>query len=164
MSSGMKIDRLPVSCNKDCGAGCPLLAHVENGRLVKITDNPHAGPYMRGCDRGYQMPRVAYAQDRLKRPLLRDGPRGSGQFKEIEWPEALDRVATRLMEIKKKSGCGAILGLSGSGACRGVFHNTSVQTISKVVPRGQFHLPRFSLPRRLRTERYLIENRHKHHQ
>ena len=74
------------------------------------------------------MPRVVYAQDRLKRPLLRDGPRGSGQFKEIEWPEALDRVATRLMEVKEKSGCGAILGLSGSGACRGALHNTSILT------------------------------------
>ena len=31
---------VPVSCNKDCGAGCALLAHVNNGRIEKITDNP----------------------------------------------------------------------------------------------------------------------------
>ena len=31
---------VPVSCNRDCGAGCALLAHVKNGRIEKITDNP----------------------------------------------------------------------------------------------------------------------------
>ena len=32
-------ETIPVSCNKDCAAGCPLLAHVEDGRIVKITNN-----------------------------------------------------------------------------------------------------------------------------
>ena len=52
--------KLPVSCNKDCGGGCPLIAHVENGRLLKITNNPLRNRYMTGCVRGYQMPKAAY--------------------------------------------------------------------------------------------------------
>jgi len=32
---------------------------------------------MSGCPRGFQMPRVVYAPDSLKRPLIRSGPRGS---------------------------------------------------------------------------------------
>ena len=43
---------IPVSCNKDCGAGCPLLAHVEDGKIIKITDNPKGTPYMKGCSKG----------------------------------------------------------------------------------------------------------------
>ena len=66
---------LPVSCNKDCGGGCPLIAHVENGRLQKITNNPLKNRHMTGCVRGYQMPKAVYATDRLKSPLIRTGER-----------------------------------------------------------------------------------------
>ena len=46
---GANVTEIPITCNKDCGGGCPLVAHVENGRIVKITNNPLAGPYMNGC-------------------------------------------------------------------------------------------------------------------
>jgi anaerobic dimethyl sulfoxide reductase subunit A len=115
---------IPVSCNLDCGGGCPLHAHVEGGRVTKIVDNPLGGPYMSGCVKGLQMHRVLHAPDRLKRPLLRTGPRGSGEFKEVGWSEALDFVAQRLMEIRDKYGNEAILRLGGSGACNGALHNT----------------------------------------
>jgi anaerobic dimethyl sulfoxide reductase subunit A len=117
---------LPVSCNKDCGGGCPLLAHVENGRLVKITNNPNKNRYMTGCVRGYGMTQVVYAKDRLKRPLLRTGPRGSGEFKRIAWDEALDLVAGNLGEMQDKYGAGAVLPLGGSGGCVGAVHNTAL--------------------------------------
>ena len=119
---------LPVTCNKDCGGGCPLLALVEDGRVTRITNNPLRGPYMTGCARGFQMPHTLYAPDRLKKPLLRDGPRGSGQFRETEWPQALDLVANRLAEIKARYGARPILRLGGSGSCRGALHNTELLT------------------------------------
>ena len=81
---------------------------------------------MTGCVRGYQMPRVVYSKDRLKRPLLRNGPRGSGQFKEMSWKRALDLVARKILEIKEKHGGGAILPLGGSGSCAGAVHNTAL--------------------------------------
>jgi anaerobic dimethyl sulfoxide reductase subunit A len=121
----MSVKKLPVSCNKDCGGGCPLLAYVENGRLLKITNNPLKTPYMAGCVRGYQMPKVVYAPDRLKRPLVREGERGSGAFREISWRAALDLVAERLQGISAKHGKGSILPLGGSGSCIGAVHNTA---------------------------------------
>lgn len=120
---------VPVSCGLDCGGGCPLHAHVEGGRVTKIVDNPLGGPYMSGCVKGFQMHRVLHAQDRLKRPLLRTGPRGSGEFREVGWPEALDLVAERLTEIRDRYGNEAILRLGGSGACNGALHNTFLLTM-----------------------------------
>ncbi len=115
---------VPVSCDLDCGGGCPLNAHVEGGRVTRIVDNPLGGPYLSGCVKGFQMHRVLHAPDRLKRPLLRTGPRGSGEFKEVGWPEALDLVAERLTKIRDKYGKEAIIRLGGSGACNGALHNT----------------------------------------
>ncbi len=115
---------IPVSCNKDCGAGCPLLAHVKNGKLLKITDNPLRDPHMRGCIRGYRMPETVYSDQRLKNPLLRKGDRGDGTFKEISWDEALDRIAAKLGEIRDKHGPLAVLAFTGSGSCRGAVHHT----------------------------------------
>jgi len=122
------IRKVPVTCNKDCGGGCPLLATVEDGRVTEIRDNPLGGPAMHGCIRGYQAARTLYAPDRLKRPLLRVGPKGSGQFREIPWSEALDRVAEGLVNIRERYGPEAIIHLGGSGSCRGALHNTGTLT------------------------------------
>jgi anaerobic dimethyl sulfoxide reductase subunit A len=118
------ITQIPISCNRDCGGACPLLAVVENGRLVSIVDNPSFSPYMTGCLRGYQMPRVLYAPDRLRKPLVRTGPRGSGEFQEVKWPEALDLVAERLLEIRDRYGATAVLHAGESGSVRGALHHT----------------------------------------
>lgn len=122
------IRKLPVTCNKDCGGGCPLLATVEDGRITEIRDNPLGGPAMRGCIRGYQAARTLYAPDRLRKPLVRVGPRGSGQFRELTWSEALDRVAEGLADIRTRYGPEAIIRLGGSGSCRGALHNTGSLT------------------------------------
>ena len=117
---------VPVSCNRDCGAGCPLLAHIEGGRVVKITNNPLRDPHMTGCLRGFEMPRMAYSPDRVKQPLVRTGDRGSGAFKEASWEDALALVAARLSEVTSRHGNDAILALGGSGSCRGAVHNTAL--------------------------------------
>ena len=119
---------IPVSCNKDCGAGCALLAHVQNGKIVKITDNPLIDEHMKGCIRGYHMPETVHSEQRLKRPLLNTGSRGSGAFKEITWEEAFNRISEKLGEIRETHGCESVLAFNGSGSCRGAFHHTNLQT------------------------------------
>ncbi len=95
---------VPVSCNLDCGGGCPLLARIKDGKVVEITDNPAKPRHMEGCIKGYQMHRVLYAEDRLRKPLIRVGPRGSGEYKEVSWSEALDYVAGELRRIRLSTG------------------------------------------------------------
>jgi anaerobic dimethyl sulfoxide reductase subunit A len=119
---------LPVSCNKDCGAGCPLVAETAEGRLLRIRDNPIRPAHMKGCVRGYQMVRAVYHSQRLKNPLVRSGPRGAGRFREVGWDEALQIVSDRLRRIRETRGAEAVLRLGGSGSCRGALHNTDLVT------------------------------------
>ena len=120
----MRETALAVTCNKDCGGGCPLEAVVRDGRVVRVRNNPLGGRAMRGCPRGFEMPRVVYAPDRILKPLLRVGERGSGRFREAEWPEALDLVAGRLAEVQGRHGAGSILALAGFASGRGALHST----------------------------------------
>jgi anaerobic dimethyl sulfoxide reductase subunit A len=83
---------------------------------------------MRGCVRGYQMIRAVYHPQRLKSPLLRSGPRGSGRFREAGWDEALRVVSDGLRRVRQTWGAEAVLRLGGSGSCRGAVHNTALVT------------------------------------
>jgi len=127
-SSGPETKTIPVSCNKDCAAGCPLLAHVKDGKIIKITNNPNGTPYMQGCSKGFQAMQAAYAPDRLLSPLIRTGARGCGDFKAVSWDEALEYAASGLRKIKANFGSESVLFLGGSGACRGALHNTGSLT------------------------------------
>lgn len=115
---------IPIACNLDCGAGCALIAEFEGSHITKVTENPLAGEYMRACIRGLQIDRIQHAEDRLTKPLIRTGPRGSSDYREATWDEALDLVASKLIEIREKHGPEAVLHLGGSGASRGTLHNT----------------------------------------
>jgi len=114
---------VPVACNFDCGGGCSLLAYTSNGKITKLIDNPEAGKYHRACVRGLQQGRVQGARDRLTSPLIRTGSRGSGEFREASWAEALDMVADRLKAIKEEHGMESVIYLGGSGGPRGSLHN-----------------------------------------
>ena len=116
---------VPVSCNKDCGAGCPLSAEIDGGRVRRIFDNPGRPKTMKGCARGYMMTDEVYAPYRVTTPLIRRGERGSADFREASWEEALSLTARRLSELRDRHGPHTTLALAGSGACRGAVHNTS---------------------------------------
>lgn len=116
---------LPLSCNRDCGAGCPLAAVVSDGRITEIRDNPLRPADMSGCVRGYKYGETVYHRERLRTPLIRTGERGSGRFREASWDEALEYTAEKLSSLLDRFGSRGILNLGGSGSCRGAVHNTS---------------------------------------
>jgi anaerobic dimethyl sulfoxide reductase subunit A len=72
------------------------------------------------------MVRGVYHPERLKSPLVRSGPRGSGRFREVGWDEALQVVSDRLRRIRETWGAESVLRLGGSGSCRGALHNTAL--------------------------------------
>jgi anaerobic selenocysteine-containing dehydrogenase len=99
-----------------CHGGCGTLMHVRDGRLVKVRGDPDS-PLNRGrlCPIGTATLELVYHPDRLKHPLRRLGPRGSGQWQRISWDEALDEIAARLAAIRTEFGPEAIALGTGTG-------------------------------------------------
>ncbi len=117
----------PFFCGKDCGGtACPLQVTVENGRVTRITHNPLAGPFLRGCPRGLHLSLEHEAPDRILTPLIRSGERGSGRFRPASWDEALSLTAERLTEIRQKHSPQALLA-AGSAGSLGALHSSYAQ-------------------------------------
>ena len=75
------------TCGHNCGGRCVVNAHVIDDKIVKIsTDqrrwNPEHPP-LPACARGVGQIEKVYHPDRLKYPMRRVGPRGSGEFERI---------------------------------------------------------------------------------
>ena len=88
-----------------CPWRCGVVVKTVNGVVRKIDGNPK-DPKSRGmlCARGQGGVSFMYDPDRLQAPMIRTGERGSGQFKEVTWEEALDYTAAALLNVKDKYG------------------------------------------------------------
>ncbi len=108
------------TCGHNCGGRCVVNAHVNDGRITRITTDARAWnpdhPPLPACARGVGQIERTYHPDRLQYPMRRTGPRGSGQFERISWDEALDEVAGQLLRVRETYGNGAILDGSRSGS------------------------------------------------
>ncbi len=124
-----------------CGVGCALTYHVHDNRILWADGRDSPGSEGRLCVKGRYGWDYAQHPQRLTRPLIRrpehypkgplssevkgSGKRGGGvvdygevmpAFREAEWDEALDLVASRLRAIKEQHGPGALAGF-GSAKC-----------------------------------------------
>ena len=81
-------------CAHDCPDMCSLLAHVEDGRLVRIQGDPDQ-PFTAGfvCAKVNREPELVHSPDRLLQPLRRSGPKTSGEFVPVSWDDALGEIA-----------------------------------------------------------------------
>lgn len=103
-------------CSNNCWQQCYLEAHVRNGRLVKTAMNPFPETrYNRICLRGLSHAQWVYHPARLKFPMKRVGPRGSGKWRRITWDEAVDTIANSMTSIRDRYGSKAFAITSGSG-------------------------------------------------
>jgi anaerobic selenocysteine-containing dehydrogenase len=100
-----------------CSAGCGLLVRVMQGEAEvvrrgqqglikmglakKLEGNPQH-PVNRGklCARGQAGLQVLYHPDRITHPIKRTGARGSGEFQEISWDQALKELAAHLAALQ----------------------------------------------------------------
>ena len=87
-------------CPHDCPDTCALLTTVENGRAVKVNGNPdHKHTQGVLCTKVSRYTERTYSPERLMHPLKRSGPKGSGQFVQVTWDEAIQDIAARLKLI-----------------------------------------------------------------
>src|SRR5512146_3236649 len=93
-----------------CSVRCPIKVTVENGQAVWLEGNPHV-PGIEGslCPRGAAGLALLNDSERLRSPMIRTGPRGSGQWRKATWDEALDYVAEKLKDIIEKHGGHSVL-------------------------------------------------------
>ena len=112
----------PSTC-WECGAICGSLLTIQNGKVLKIGPNA-SHPASKGafCVKGIRAAHEwTYQASRLRKPLRRVGPRGSGKFVETTWQSALDQMADGLVEVRSEYGPLALAGaVSGAFFSRGL--------------------------------------------
>ena len=86
-----------------CACRCGIRVHLKDNQVRYIEGNPDH-PVNKGvlCAKGSAGIMQHLSPARLTKPLLRSGPRGSGQFKEIEWDEALALATDWLGSIRAR--------------------------------------------------------------
>ena len=112
----MTVERVIGACPHDCPDTCAVVTEVQDGRAVRFhaaEDHPITQGWLCAKVRPY-LDHV-YHPDRLKHPLRRAGPKGSGCWQKISWPEALAEIGLRWRTIIAEYGPQAILPYSYSG-------------------------------------------------
>lgn len=106
------VDRVTTTC-PHCGVGCQMELLVDRKKNKVVGVEPAYGPSNRGllCVKGkFGSYKFIDATDRLKKPLIKE----DGKFREAEWDEALDLVASKFTQIKKEYGGTALAGFACS--------------------------------------------------
>ncbi|MCR6673047.1 molybdopterin-dependent oxidoreductase [Devosia ginsengisoli] len=97
-------------CPHDCPSACALDVDIVDistiGRVRGAKDDPYTAGVI--CEKVARYAERVHHPERLMHPLRRTGPKGSGQFEQITWDEALDQIAARFTAIEAEHGAEAI--------------------------------------------------------
>ena len=101
---------LASACPHDCPSTCALEVEVFGnnaiGRVRGAEDNDYTAGVI--CAKVARYAERVHHPDRLKQPLRRTGPKGSGQFSPISWDDALDLVAEQFARAEQAHGSEAV--------------------------------------------------------
>jgi anaerobic selenocysteine-containing dehydrogenase len=99
-----------------CHGGCGAKVYISGGRVTRVTGDT-SSPISRGwmCVKGLRSAAIANHPDRLKTPLKREGPRGSGRWTRLTWEEALDEIASKVGQLREQFGPECIALGQGTG-------------------------------------------------
>jgi anaerobic selenocysteine-containing dehydrogenase len=114
------------ACPHDCPDTCAMLVSVQDGIATAVSGDPEH-PFTRGglCVKVNNYVDRVYSTDRVLHPLRRTGPKGSGQFEQISWDDALDEIASRFAATIAEHGPQAIMPCSYLGT-EGILNGLNV--------------------------------------
>ncbi|MCP4038957.1 MAG: molybdopterin-dependent oxidoreductase [bacterium] len=103
--------------NVNCVSSCAWNLYVREGVVFR---EEQSAPYVasnrdvpdwnpRGCQKGASCSDLLVGPTRLRHPMRRVGPRGSGRWKRISWDEAFDQIADSLVETLERRGGEGVL-------------------------------------------------------
>ncbi len=92
-------------CACRCGIKVWLADAGSDGKKIRYIQGNRDHPVNQGvlCAKGAAGIMQHYSPARLSKPLLRIGERGKGEFREIEWDEALDIATSWLAPIRERN-------------------------------------------------------------
>ncbi len=106
-----KIDKKVKTTCPYCGVGCQLELYIQDGKIMRSDGVegilPNNG---RLCVKGRFGYDFVHSPERLTTPLIKK----NGEFIESSWEEALDLIAQKFTDIKKKYGNEALAGYSSA--------------------------------------------------
>ena len=103
-------------CPHDCPSTCALDVEVLDHRTigaVRGADNAYTAGAI--CNKVSRYAERVHHPDRLLHPMLRTGPKGSGQFRRLDWDEALDRVVAAVREASGRHGSQTVWPYNSAG-------------------------------------------------
>ncbi len=94
-----------------CGTGCGLDLKVKDGKVIGVGSALDA-PSNQGnlCIKGRYGYKFIHSPERIKTPLIKK----DGKFVEASWDEALDLVANKFIELRKKYGPDVLGGVASA--------------------------------------------------
>ena len=98
------------ACPHDCPSTCALEVERLDARTIGRVRGAKANSYTDGviCAKVARYAERVHHPDRLRQPLRRNGPKGSGAFEPISWGDALDEVADRFAAASAHHGAEAV--------------------------------------------------------
>ena len=131
-----------------CHGGCGVKVTTEDGVIVHIEGDPNSLTRGTMCAKGLSSIQHVDNPYRLKYPIKRSGPKGSGKWERITWDEALDTIADKMKTAIKDFGPHTIAISQGTG--RGYNRYThrlarSLGTANIITPGYVCHSPRLGL-------------------
>ncbi|MFZ8969067.1 MAG: molybdopterin-dependent oxidoreductase [Ilumatobacteraceae bacterium] len=122
-------------CHHDCPDSCGWIVDVDTaGRAVALRGDPDH-PFSRGelCPKVNRFIDRVYSPDRITTPLRRVGPKGSGEFEEVSWDDAMADIGARLNAIIAEHGGEAVLPYYDAG-------NQSLLAVDGISARLMHHI------------------------
>ncbi|HJP76101.1 MAG TPA: formate dehydrogenase subunit alpha [Pseudonocardiaceae bacterium] len=125
-----------------CGVGCSFKAELRGDELVRMVPYKDGGANEgHSCVKGRFAFGYATHPDRKLKPMIRDTT--GDEWREVEWDEAIETVANRMLDIQRRHGAGSIGAISSSRCTneevwvvqkmvRAAFGNNNVDTCARV--------------------------------